>query len=94
MGMVGLIKRDFLEYPDVGFATLPEYYQQGVAYFGCRELLDIAKKRYKLSIVTAFTKNDNVASMSTLRKLGFIEGSDFEHPDSGESLKLFQLNLI
>ena len=32
IGMCGILKRDHLEYPDLGFAFLPQYRAQGYAY--------------------------------------------------------------
>ena len=71
LGMCGLLKRDSLECPDLGFAFMPEYRGQGFAYEASQAVLDDAKTRLKLPKVAAITARDNSPSMSLLEKLGF-----------------------
>ena len=91
--MVGLKQREFMDYPDLGFACLPEYYRTGITYTACQKLLAMAKRDYGMEIVEAFTDAKNKASASLLGKLGFSGKGSITHPDSGEDLLLFRIEL-
>lgn len=89
IGMCGLLKRDALEHPDIGFAFLPEYRHQGYATEASRAVLSLAKNFFRLPRVLAITDPDNQSSIGLLEKVGF----NFERlirltEDSGE-VKLF-----
>lgn len=90
-GMVGLMKRDHLENPDIGFAFLPESYGQGLAYKASRRLIEIARHDYALTRLDAFTDPANRASQRLLQKLGFVllsKPSDDTKPEESFSYTL------
>ena len=91
--MVGLMQREFLDYPDLGYAVMPKFYRSGYAYAGCRELLKRARRKYHLSTVESFTNDVNTASKNLLEKLGFEDVGTFIHPQSGDELRRFQKRL-
>ncbi len=70
VGMCGVLKRDALPDPDIGFSFLPEFWSQGYAF----EAADAAM-RHARSIgvvrILAITTKDNGPSMRLLGKLGF-----------------------
>ena len=72
IGMCGLLKRDTLEDPDLGFAFLPPYRAQGYAHESASAVLAHAPAAWGLSRVLAITSPDNVASIGLLEKLGFV----------------------
>ena len=72
LGMCGILKRETLEHPDIGFAFLPEFAGQGYATESIRVVLGVAAKRFNLSILCAITTPDNHASQKALTKCGFI----------------------
>jgi RimJ/RimL family protein N-acetyltransferase len=71
VGMCGLLKRDNLECPDLGFAFLPDHRGHGFALEAAQAVLDYAKTHLSLTKVAAMTALDNKASISLLEKLGF-----------------------
>jgi RimJ/RimL family protein N-acetyltransferase len=71
VGMCGLLKRDNLECPDLGFSFMPDYRGQGFAIEASQAVLDYAKTQLDLPKVAAITSLDNIPSISLLEKLGF-----------------------
>jgi RimJ/RimL family protein N-acetyltransferase len=71
IGLCGLVKRDYLPQPDIGFAFLPAFRSKGYAFEAANALIKHAREEVGLSQVLAITSQDNVASISMLRKLGF-----------------------
>lgn len=84
IGMCGLIKRDYLDYVDIGYALLPEYFHAGYAFEACCAVKDYAIKKLKLNRLLAITDHDNVSSTKLLAKLGFEFEKMVQHPDGGE----------
>lgn len=71
IGMCGVLKRDTLEDPDLGFAFLPEYGKNGYAYEAASATVDFANKKLKMKRIVAITQADNNNSIRLLTKLGF-----------------------
>jgi RimJ/RimL family protein N-acetyltransferase len=71
IGICGLLKRDALEDPDVGFAFLPRFRSKGYAYESAAAVLDHARRAHGMQRVLAITSQDNAASIQLLGKLGF-----------------------
>jgi RimJ/RimL family protein N-acetyltransferase len=71
IGMCGLLKRDALEDPDVGFAFLQRFRSQGYAYEATAAVLGHARSTRGLTRILAITSPGNAASIQLLEKLGF-----------------------
>jgi RimJ/RimL family protein N-acetyltransferase len=71
IGMCGLLKRDELEYADLGYALLPEYWSQGFAQEASLAILNDGHEKHNLNVIAAITNPDNVNSNNLLKKLGF-----------------------
>ncbi len=71
IGMCGLVKRDELEYPDIGYAFLPEYWHKGYAYEASVGVLSAAKTLKHSETVLGVTLPNNLASNQLLTRLGF-----------------------
>jgi RimJ/RimL family protein N-acetyltransferase len=71
LGMCGLLKRDALPEPDLGFSFLPEYWSQGYALESARAVMRHARETLGLGRILAITTRDNAPSMRLLDKLGF-----------------------
>ena len=71
IGMCGLLKRDELPDPDIGFAFLPDYWNKGFALEAAGAVLIDARERLKLVRILAIVNPDNDASIKLLQKLGF-----------------------
>lgn len=70
IGMCGLLKRDELPDPDIGFAFLPDFWNKGFAYEAAAAVMTDARERLKLERILAITNQDNEASIKLLQKLG------------------------
>ena len=71
IGMCGLLKREELPHPDIGFAFLPDFWNKGFAYEAAAAVLKDARERLQLDGLLAIVNPDNEASMRLLEKLGF-----------------------
>jgi len=71
IGMCGLLKREELPDPDIGFAFLPDFWNRGYAFEAAAAVLNYARQRLKLDRVLAIVNPDNDASIKLLQKLGF-----------------------
>ena len=89
IGMCGLIKREELSSPDIGFAFLPEFWNKGFAFEAATAVLQDARERLRLERIQAITSLDNDASIKLLQRLGFRFDSVITLPATGEQVKLF-----
>lgn len=89
IGMCGIIWRENLENPDIGFAFLPEYNGRGYAFEISSATLYYAKDKLGLSRISAITLEDNVSSIRLLEKLGLRFTRTFSFPNSEEELLLY-----
>ena len=87
IGLVTFIKRDNLDYPDLGFAFLQRYAGKGYAYEGARAVLNdlIASKKYPRILAT--TVPENIRSINLLQRLGFTFQNNIG--DAHEILSLY-----
>jgi ribosomal-protein-alanine N-acetyltransferase len=87
IGMCGLLRRDSLPDPDIGFSFFPEYGSQGYALESARAVIAHAREVIGIGRILAITTPDNEPSMRLLGKLGFR----FDRPVTmgTEELRLF-----
>ncbi len=93
MGMCGLIKREELPDPDIGFAFLPEFWSKGFAFEAATAVLQDARERLRLERILAITSLDNEASIGLLQRLGFRFESDIKLAADRDPVKLFNRGL-
>ncbi|MBI3235396.1 MAG: GNAT family N-acetyltransferase [Bacteroidetes bacterium] len=70
IGIITFIKRDYLEYYDIGFAFLPKYAKNGYANEAAMAVLNTAINYKNHKEILATTIKDNVNSIKLLEKLG------------------------
>ena len=70
IGMCGLLKREELPEPDIGFAFLPDFWSKGFAYEAAAAVMNDARERLKLRRILAIVNPDNYASIALLERLG------------------------
>lgn len=80
MGLCGLLKRDYLEYFDIGYALLPAFRGQGVTFSACKALINWAFRARSVTTLQAIVSPDNLASICVLHKLGFIDDGLLDNP--------------
>lgn len=70
LGICGLLQRDFLDAPDIGFAFLPRFWSQGYAFEAASAVLAYGRNALGIGRILAITAPDNTASIRLLEKLG------------------------
>ena len=88
VGMCGLIKRDTLETPDIGFAFLPEYCGKGYALEIATATVEYAKS-LGISKLAAITIDENTRSIQLLEKIGLQFVKKIVLPPSGQEVRLY-----
>ncbi len=89
LGMCGIIKRYFLEHPDIGFAFLPDYTGKGYAFEAASATLVYAKETLNLHVITAITLAENANSIRLLEKIGLRYANKITYPGTEEELLLY-----
>lgn len=89
IGMCGLLKREELPHPDIGFALLPDFWNKGFAFEAAEAVLKDARERLRIQRILAITSLDNEASINLLQRLGFRFEEVVQLSANSESLKLF-----
>lgn len=92
IGMCGLIKRDFLEDVDIGYAFMPEYRGRGYALEAARATVEHARA-LGIRRLAGITSPTNTASIELLQKLGlrFQRVMYKSAEDTGTNLYLAEL---
>jgi RimJ/RimL family protein N-acetyltransferase len=93
IGVCGLLKRENLGHPDVGFAFLPEFTSKGYATEITSSTLKYARDQLRLPTVLAVTTTDNTRSIALLKKLGFNFEKMTKLSGVNEDMMLFRLEL-
>ena len=89
LGICGLIKREGLPDPDVGFAFLPEYWNQGYALEAAAAVMTFARDTLGMKRILAITSPDNEASEKLLKKIGLRFDRFTRLSDDADEVKLF-----
>jgi ribosomal-protein-alanine N-acetyltransferase len=70
IGGCGLLYRKVLDVTDIGFAFLPEYWNRGFAYEAAKAILKYGHSTLGVKKIVGLTSEDNLGSISLLKKLG------------------------
>lgn len=89
VGLCGLLKRDCLPYPDLGYALLGKYQGYGFGLESAKAVLAYEMTDKNLPEVLAITSLENTASESLLEKLGFTFSKVVELDDIDGESKLY-----
>ncbi len=87
IGILSLIQRENFEFPDFGFALLPEFQHQGYAKEASETYLKHLFSLQPLLKVIAICKEHNTPSIQLLRALGFEYSHSIE--SEGQRLQLY-----
>ncbi len=89
IGICGVLKRDSLPEPDLGFSLLPAYWSKGYAHEATSAIMQQARGPLGLGRILAITSVDNESSIKLLDKLGFRFERMIRLGDDTTELRLF-----
>jgi RimJ/RimL family protein N-acetyltransferase len=89
IGLCGLVKRETLPVPDVGFALLPAYWSHGYAFEAAAAVMRYARDALGHSRLLAIVKPDNARSIRLVERLGFQYEGIHRHATNAEELRLY-----
>ncbi|WP_286417563.1 GNAT family N-acetyltransferase [Myroides odoratimimus] len=89
IGLISLIKRDYLDHHDIGFAFIPTYIGLGYAYEATSFIIKIIREYEKYKTLYAIALPDNKSSIKLLTRLGFTFIETIKSPE--EVLSLFKI---
>jgi RimJ/RimL family protein N-acetyltransferase len=92
IGLCGLIKRDYLNYPDIGFAYLPEFMGLGYAYEMAKAIVEYSNSILSIETIQAIVKEQNQRSIHLLEKIGMNFVKTLVPPNEETELLLYQLS--
>jgi RimJ/RimL family protein N-acetyltransferase len=79
-GLCGLVKRDGLEHPDVGYAFLERFWGLGLATEAAAACLAYGRDVLGLSTIVAITTPANLGSIAVLKKIGLKDAGMIQLP--------------
>lgn len=82
IGLVTIIKRDYLPSKDVGFAFLPQIFHKGYAFEATKAVLLALVNSNGLEIILAISLPDNKSSIKLIGKLGLKFEKMINHENS------------
>lgn len=94
IGMCGLLKREFLIHPDIGFALLPGFEGKGYGTEVLTAALNYTKNHLQRSDIFAFTQRDNARSIRLLERSGFRFKEWIQPPGEEFPLLLYSIDLL
>lgn len=89
IGICGVLKRDTLPDPDIGFAFLPSYWNQGYGLESAAAVMAHARETLGLGRILAITSPDNEASQKLLGKIGLRYRRLVKLTEDAAEVKLF-----
>ena len=89
IGISGFIKREELDFANVGFAFLPLGRGKGYAYEATKALMEYGTRELGFTTVLAIANNDNKQSHHLLEKLGLQFDRHIQLGEESEEISLF-----
>jgi len=93
IGICGLFRRDNLDDPDIGFATLPNHCGKGFAAEAAHAVLAHARDDLGLPRLTAIVAPENLASIGLIEKLGMSFERGITMPGEENEISLYSMSL-
>lgn len=90
VGICGLLARETLPHPDLGYALLARHTGRGYAREACGAVLDWAARSLGITRVLAITSQGNAASVAVLADLGFQARGRRRMPGEDEDVDVFE----
>ena len=92
IGMCGLIKRDWMNYVEIGYAFLTQFRGKGYAIESSIATKEYAKEKFKIGSLAAITDINNKKSGNLLNRLGFKFSKLITYPGEDKKCKLYLEN--
>lgn len=89
IGMCGIIRREELDHPDIGFALLPEFAGKGYGFEIAAATMNYARQYLHLEKIVGITTHDNEYSIKLLQKVGLTFERTIKLSGQEEELMLF-----
>ncbi|WP_242923565.1 GNAT family N-acetyltransferase [Pontibacter liquoris] len=89
IGMCGIINRNYLDSPDIGFAFLPDFNGKGYAFEIASATMVYAKDTLHLPKIAAITVSENARSIRLIEKIGLTFSKPIHLPGSTEVVWLY-----
>jgi ribosomal-protein-alanine N-acetyltransferase len=93
IGICGLVKRDTLDCPDLGFAFLQRFWSRGFAAEAANATLDYARRKLNLRCVYGIVTPKNTRSIRLLERLGFRHVRSLKVPGQALETNLYETKL-
>jgi RimJ/RimL family protein N-acetyltransferase len=90
IGLCGLLKREYLSAPDIGFAFLPTHTGKGYAFEIAKATRDYATTSLGIHTLQAITLPYNERSIKLLEKIGLRFAKPMQTPGDPTELHLYQ----
>jgi [ribosomal protein S5]-alanine N-acetyltransferase len=92
VGIITFLYRDNQQFPDIGFAMLPEFDKKGYAIEATKKYLEEILNEKKVNKIIAITLPDNSKSIRLLERLGLKYENEIQ--DNSKNLSLYSRTLI
>ena len=89
IGVCGLIKRNYLDHVDIGYALLPEYWGKGYDYEIADGTVLYAQEHLGIDEILGVTLKENARSISVLNKIGLNFDKHIWVESDNEEVMLF-----
>ena len=89
IGICGLVKRDYLDDPDIGFAFLPQFLGRGHGLESAMAVREHAFETLRLPRLLAITSPHNTRSMHLLEKIGMRYQRMITPPAEASEIRLY-----
>ena len=90
-GICGLVKREEFDDPDIGFAFLKRYQENGYASESAKAVLAHGFEVLKLRRIIAIADPHNETSVRLLERLGFVNERKVRMPEDDHDIDLFSI---
>ncbi len=89
IGLCGILNRDTLDHPDIGFALLPVFAGKGFAFEAVAATMEFAQHHLQIDPVLAITSKANTRSQKLLEKIGLSNIGTIGEEGEKEELLLY-----
>jgi RimJ/RimL family protein N-acetyltransferase len=92
-GICGIVKREGLTIPDLGFALMPNFEGKGIATEASKAVIKYAQESLRIVQLAGITKPENTASIRVLEKVGMEFKHMIQLPNDANMFSLFAMAL-